>query len=82
MCVRNWLVGEKMSTADVSFLAWYEEAFMVDVNIEEDFPSVELWLRKMKAVPEIIQGSVGREMIKPKKLWERGEITFEDFMDE
>jgi len=82
LCVRNWLVGEKMSTADVSFLAWYEEAFMVDVNIEEDFPSVELWLRKMKAVPEIIQGSVGREMIKPKKLWERGEITFEDFMDE
>jgi hypothetical protein len=25
----------------------------------------------MKAIPEIVAGSVGREMITPAKLWER-----------
>lgn len=68
---RQWLVNEKMSIADVSFLAWYEEAFMVDVDIKEAFPKVNMWLEKMKALPEIVAGSVGREMIAPAKLWER-----------
>lgn len=68
---RSWLVGEKMSIADVSFLAWYEEAFMVDIETETEFPKVHKWLETMRAIPEIQEGSVGREMIQPKKLWER-----------
>jgi glutathione S-transferase len=68
---KEWLVGGKMSIADVSFLAWYEEAFMVDVDIEKEFPRVHAWLESMRKIPEIVQGSVGREMIQPKKIWER-----------
>ena len=72
---RKWLVGEKMFIADVSFLSWYEEAYLVDVDISLEFPSVEKWLETMKKVPEIIEGSKGREMIRPKKLWERPELS-------
>lgn len=74
---RNWLVGDKMSIADVSFLSWYEEAYLVDVDLAKDFPVVDKWLETMKALPEVIQGSVGREMIRPKKLWERPEFQQE-----
>ncbi|KUJ17102.1 glutathione S-transferase C-terminal-like protein [Mollisia scopiformis] len=69
---REWLVGNKMSVADVGFLAWYEEAFMVDIEIEREFPRCWGWIGRMKVVPEIVEGSVGREMIAPRKLWERG----------
>jgi glutathione S-transferase len=71
---KKWLMGEKMSIADVSFLSWYEEAYLVDVDLAVEFPIVEKWLRTMKLIPEIIKGSEGREMIKPKKLWEREEV--------
>jgi glutathione S-transferase len=70
---QKWLVGEKMSVADVSFLSWYEEAYLVDIDLGKEFPAVEKWLETMKAIPEIVKGSEGREMIKPKKLWEREE---------
>lgn len=68
---RKWLVNEKMSIADVLFLAWYEEAFMVDIDIERVFPRVHNWLERMKTMLEIVAGSVGREMIAPAKLWQR-----------
>lgn len=66
---KKWLVGEKMSIADVSFLSWYEEAYLIDINLGTEFPDVQNWLETMKAIPEIVEGSNGREMIKPKKLW-------------
>ena len=72
---KKWLVGEKMSIADVSFLSWYEEAYLVDVDLETEFPVVERWLGTMKAIPEIVKGSEGREMIKPKKLWEGEDVS-------
>jgi glutathione S-transferase len=68
---RKWLVNEKITIADVSFLAWYEEAHLVDVDIEKEFPRCFEWLERMKAIPEITARSVGREMITPAKLWER-----------
>ncbi|KIV77058.1 hypothetical protein PV11_08894 [Exophiala sideris] len=68
---RKWLVGEKMSIADVSYFSWYEEAYLVDVDLAKEFPAVNSWFETMKALPVIVAGSVGREMIKPKKLWER-----------
>lgn len=68
---RTWLVGGKMSIADVSYLSWYEEAYLVDINLADDFPAVNKWLETMKALPEIKAGSVGRQMIRPKKIWER-----------
>jgi glutathione S-transferase len=64
--IRKWLVNEKMTIADVSVLAWYEEAHLVDFDIEEEFPRCFEWLERMKAIPE-------REMITPAKLWEREE---------
>jgi len=70
---KKWLVAEKMSIADVSFLSWYEEAYLVDVNLTAEFPVVDRWLEAMKTIPEIVKGSEGREMIKPKKLWAREE---------
>lgn len=63
--------GCKNIYADVSFLSWYEEVYLVDVDLEKEFPRVNKWLHTMKAIPEVIEGSVGREMIRPKKLWER-----------
>lgn len=63
-----------MSIADVSYLSWYEEAYLVDIDLGVDFPLVNRWLDTMKQIPEIIEGSKGREMIKPKKLWERPEF--------
>ncbi|RDW57395.1 hypothetical protein BP5796_12845 [Coleophoma crateriformis] len=68
---RKWLVGGKMSIADVSYYSWYEEAYLVDVDLAKEFPTVHTWMETMGAIPEIVQGSVGREMIKPKKIWER-----------
>lgn len=68
---RRWLVDETMSLADISFLSWYEEAFMVDVDIEKGFPMVQAWLERMKGLPEVVKASQDREMIKPAKLWER-----------
>ena len=60
-----------MSIADVSFLSWYEEAYLVDVDLAVKFPVVERWLESMKRIPEVVEGSRGRQMIKPKKIWER-----------
>jgi glutathione S-transferase len=70
---RQWLVGEAMTIADISFLSWYEEAYLVDTDIEKEFPAVERWLSSMKMIPEVFEGSKGREMITPKKIWERNE---------
>lgn len=71
----TWLVGDKMSIADVSYLSWYEEAYLVDIDLVAEFPAVNKWLETMKKIPEIVEGSVGREMIKPKKIWERHEAA-------
>jgi len=38
---RKWLVGKKMSVVDVPFLSWYEEAFMVDVDISGEYRSIQ-----------------------------------------
>jgi glutathione S-transferase len=38
---RQWLMGEKMSIADVSFLSWYEEAILVDADLFAVFPVVK-----------------------------------------
>jgi glutathione S-transferase len=62
-----------MTIADASFLAWYEEAHLVDVDIGKEFSRCFEWLERMNAIPEIVAGSVGREMITPAKLWEQEE---------
>jgi hypothetical protein len=50
------------------FLAWYEEAHLVDFDIKEEFPRCFEWLERMKAIPKFVAGSVGRAMITPAKL--------------
>lgn len=56
-----------MSIADISYFSSYEEAYLVDVDLAREFLVVERWLDRMK------EGSKGREMIKPNKIWEREE---------
>ncbi|KAI1623234.1 glutathione S-transferase C-terminal-like protein [Exophiala viscosa] len=68
--LEKWLMERKW-LVDVSYLSWYEEAYWVDADLEEEFPAVHKWLESMKALPEIVAGSVGRQMIQQKKLWER-----------
>jgi glutathione S-transferase len=35
---KKWFVGENISIADVSFLTWYEGAYLVDVDLAVGFP--------------------------------------------
>lgn len=44
---KSWLAGDKMTIADISFLSWYEEAFVVDVDLEKEVPVVNKWLETM-----------------------------------
>jgi hypothetical protein len=59
------VLGEEMSSADVRFLSWYEEALMVvDIRVE--------YLRfheRLERRGEIIQRSAGKEMVQSVKLW-------------
>ncbi|KPM45543.1 hypothetical protein AK830_g973 [Neonectria ditissima] len=51
----EFLVGGKLSYADVAFVTWYGIVFLFadKVNLETDFPVVNAWLERMKARPAI-----------------------------
>lgn len=54
---KQWLVGEKFSFADISFLTWYQvvlERLLKDsFNVAEEAPNVSGWLERMKARPAV-----------------------------
>ncbi|TFK94563.1 glutathione S-transferase [Polyporus arcularius HHB13444] len=56
---QRWLVGEKFSAADVSFITWNHAAFRALVkdfegfNLEKDFPSVNRWHNEMLSRPAV-----------------------------
>ena len=61
-----WLVGGKMSYADLAFLQWHRVTGAVlekDEYNEEDYPEMKAWLDKMiarKAVAKVIEEQGGR----------------------
>ncbi|KAI0087067.1 glutathione transferase Ure2p5 [Irpex rosettiformis] len=56
---QEWLVGEKCTIADISFVPWNymaENALVRDYkgfNLDKDFPSVAKWHRKLLARPPV-----------------------------
>jgi len=56
---QEWLVGGKLTIADISFVTWNNTAFtyllgdVEDFNAERDVPSVLAWHNKVKEVPSV-----------------------------
>ncbi|KAK1753862.1 glutathione S-transferase [Echria macrotheca] len=50
-----WLVGNRISYADISFLPWqlFVPATLGDLYSDEDFPELRAWMDKMKARPTV-----------------------------
>jgi len=64
----GYLVLGRLTIADISFLAWYEEAFMVEVDIEKEYPQTHAWMAKMLARPAIQKAHKGRSFIPAPKI--------------
>jgi glutathione S-transferase len=54
---KDWLVGNKYSFADVSFLTWYEAVIARVIgdtfDIAAEFPNLKSWLDRMRARPAV-----------------------------
>jgi len=52
-----WLVGNKLSFADLSFVTWQKaaERLLTENYSEDEFPAVKEWLAKMTARPTLIK---------------------------
>jgi glutathione S-transferase len=56
---RNWLVGEKCTFADLSFVPWQDMVGLImgdevaATDLECDFPNVQAWMQRMKDIPEV-----------------------------
>ncbi|KAI0656170.1 glutathione S-transferase C-terminal-like protein [Cubamyces menziesii] len=56
---QEWLVGGKLTIADIAFITWNRAAFSVslkdlpDVDVEKDYPSVWKWHKKLEERPAV-----------------------------
>jgi glutathione S-transferase len=56
---RNWLVGEKCTFADLSFVPWQDMVGLImgdevaATDLERDFPNVQAWMQRMKDILEV-----------------------------
>ncbi|CDO72783.1 hypothetical protein BN946_scf184994.g36 [Trametes cinnabarina] len=56
---QEWLVGNKLTIADISFITWNRSAFLVilkdlpGVDIQKDYPSVYKWHQKLVERPAV-----------------------------
>lgn len=59
----QWLVGNKLSYADLAFLPWQENVPMIveDWKPEEEFPRLHDWMQRMHK--ESVAGDVSRERV-------------------
>ena len=57
----DWLAGDKYTLADIANFAWVRGAYILDIDLEKDFPGVSKWVKniegrdavkKAKGVPE------------------------------
>jgi glutathione S-transferase len=61
-----WLVGNKLSYADVSFFSWQTlgPMLMGDKFDVDEFPAVKAWMERMKARPAIAAAMARGEELK------------------
>ncbi|KAI0782721.1 glutathione S-transferase C-terminal-like protein [Abortiporus biennis] len=70
---QEWLVGGKLTIADLSFITWNNFAFNVilqgyeSFNLQKDFPSVAAWHNKLLATPSVKKTLDVREALISKK---------------
>jgi glutathione S-transferase len=52
---RNYLVGERLTIADVATVPWITTAYRIGIDIGE-FINLEAWLNRVETIPEVIKG--------------------------
>lgn len=53
---REWLVGNKLSYADLSFVPWFllvPAYTLPDLDLSKEYPNLSAWLERMKARPAV-----------------------------
>ncbi|EGF99221.1 uncharacterized protein MELLADRAFT_40377 [Melampsora larici-populina 98AG31] len=57
---QEWLVGEKLTIADLSFIPWHYGAIKIldETDFSKEYPALDKWFKKMTARPAI------------KKVWD------------
>lgn len=53
---REWLVGNKISYADLSFVPWFllvPAYTLPDLDLSKEYPNLSAWLERMKARPAV-----------------------------
>jgi len=53
---QEWLVGEKFTIADMSFLSWTNHganSLLDDCDLEKEYPALDKWIKKITARPAI-----------------------------
>ena len=69
----EWLVGEKYSYADLSFLSWYESVARIQMDafdISKEFPNLWSWLNRMRsrsAVANVLKAKADKAAATQKK---------------
>lgn len=54
----DWLVGEKLSYADLAFVPWQqyaEKAFEGEKDFAQEFPRLQQWLQTMRSLPPVVE---------------------------
>lgn len=54
-----WLVGEKITVADLSFVTWNNVVDRIGINIKIEFPEVYKWTKHMMRRPAVIKALRG-----------------------
>ncbi|KAJ5112716.1 glutathione S-transferase Ure2-like protein [Penicillium argentinense] len=68
---REWLVGDKISYADLAFVSWQNAAknMLSDVGYDEnEFPNVASWLERMNSRPVVRELIVKQDKMMAEKL--------------
>lgn len=56
-----WLVGNRCTIADLSFVTWNHVVDRIGINLKTDFPEVYKWTRAMLERPAVIRALAGLE---------------------
>lgn len=52
----GWLVGSHVSIVDLSTVVWVMCAFILGINVKEEYPNLEKWVFTILKIPEIYKG--------------------------
>lgn len=56
-----WLVGNRISAADLSFVTWNHVVDRIGVNLKNEYPEVYKWTKHMLARPQVVRALTGLE---------------------